>query len=443
MQSGKNPSPTDTRTSPPDQAVRRDRSPLRSKRPAGECAHLGVYVHFPWCLEKCPYCDFLSVKVPGAGADLSRARRRIPHQAYADAVIRELHLRAAALEEDSGEPDFLVGSIFFGGGTPSLWEPAQLGRVVAAVRSTLPTAKNPEITVECNPTSVSEQHFAQLLEVGINRVSVGVQAIDTQRLRFLGRLHDEFDGLAALGAARAAGMPSISADLIFGVFRQAPAEAVQDVLATLDSGIDHLSAYALTIEENTRFGALHRDGRLPLLDEELVARSFEEVSAALKARGLVHYEVSNYARPGQESQHNLGYWLGHDYLGLGTGAYGTVTRRSGRLRYRNLLVPERYLDAYQKLEAGQHSPFEAFLTEREPLCPETSIQEAILLGLRTTAGIEPARIADRFGAPFWTPERQEKKAQLVSSGRLGEKHGRLWVPSDQWLWVDGIIRELI
>lgn len=407
---------------------------------------MGVYVHFPWCLEKCPYCDFLSVKVSGANGNVDRARQLIPHQTYADAVIRELDFRSPALGTPAtagASERFLVESVFFGGGTPSLWNPEELGRVLAAVRSTLPTAEDLEVTVECNPTSVSERHFSKLLEAGVNRVSIGVQAIDGARLNFLGRWHDSAGGLAALRAARAAGVPRVSGDLIFGVHQQGPQDAARDVAAVIATGIEHLSAYALTIEPGTRFGALDRQGRLPLLEDDLVAQSFEKVSRTLTTAGFNHYEVSNYAKPGQESRHNMGYWLGQDYLGLGTGAYGTVTANLRRVRYRNLLVPERYIEAFAEPSRATETPFSTHVSDHEELPGETSIREALMLGLRTARGICPDQIGRRFGAPFWTPERLASKERLIAAGRLEETRGFLSIPPKDWLFADGIIRELM
>lgn len=411
---------------------------------------IGLYVHFPWCLEKCPYCDFLSIAVPRDSrekpASPAAARRWIPHRAYADAVLRELRMRLRTLP---AVPP--LRSIFFGGGTPSLWEPEEIGRIVAKARAAFAQSDHVEVTVECNPTSVDARHFERLLNAGVNRVSIGVQAIDDQRLAFLGRLHDERGGLAALHAAQQAGVPRISADLIFGVHRQAPAAAVRDAERVADTGVEHVSAYALTIEPGTRFGALHRTGRLPLLEDDLVAQSFEAVSDALTKAGLRHYEVSNFARPGAESRHNVGYWSGRDYLGLGTGAYGTVGLKDGsRVRYKNLLSPERYMEAFgtDGAEDGlpedlAFDPYSDRLSDREVIDAATSVSEAIMLGLRMAEGIEPAGIEQRFQVPFWTPERRRASEPLLRSGRLQQEEERLRIPPEHWLFADGIVRELM
>ena len=300
--------------------------------PSSPLTGLGIYVHFPWCLKKCPYCDFLSVavpsKVPGQPVSTAEARAQLPHAAYADAVIQELEIRTAQAWPDGNVPQ--VRSVFFGGGTPSLWHPRELGRVLKSIQGLFssPKSDNWEVTVECNPTSIDAAHLEALLEQGVNRVSIGVQALDNARLEFLGRLHDGAGGLAAVRTAIDVGVPRVSADLIFGVYKQTPEKALADVEAIAATGVGHISAYSLTIEPGTRFGALDARGKLPLLDDALVAESFEQVSQFLQASGFEHYEISNYARPGLRSVHNVGYWTGRDYLGVGTGAYGTVQLNS-------------------------------------------------------------------------------------------------------------------
>jgi oxygen-independent coproporphyrinogen-3 oxidase len=318
-----------------------------------------------------------------------------------------------------------------------------LGRVLRGLGDRLPLASDAEVTVECNPTSVTEGHFRSLLAVGVNRVSIGVQATDDQRLGFLGRLHDGASGLGALGAAHRARVPRVSADLIFGVAGQPPDAAVRDVRRVLDAGVSHISCYALTIEENTRFGALKRSGRLPLLADALVARSFVAVENALLEGGFLHYEISNYAMAGEESQHNLGYWLGRDYLGLGTGAYGTVTLQAGRLRYRNFLSPDRYMSAMESSADGTCDPFSTLVSEREELAPQTSLSEAIMLGLRLDRGISPDELADQTGATFWTTERRTAVDRLCQQEKLREKDGRLFIPREHWLFADGIVSQLL
>jgi oxygen-independent coproporphyrinogen-3 oxidase len=388
---------------------------------------LGIYVHFPWCLKKCPYCDFLSV---------AAARENIPHQSYADAVLRELSARLPLLD-----PGYRLETIFFGGGTPSLWATAELGRVLAGLLAAFAGSRTDdvEITAECNPTSLDETKARALRDVGVNRLSLGVQGLDAERLAFLGRLHDPNGGLGAAQAALASDMPRVSLDFIFGVAGQSAAAAAAEATTLANLGTTHLSAYALTIEPGTEFGARAKKGRLPLLEEATVADSFNAVDTALEQAGFEHYEISNFARQGHVSRHNLGYWRGYDYLGLGTGAWGTVTRADGRLRYRNSPSPERY-------QASQfREPFAVgdSCAVVEPLDAETSLRERIMLGLRVAEGLDLQAAAGELGVEPLPPERKRALDRLRERGRVEIADGRLRIPKSQWLFADGIISELL
>ncbi len=390
--------------------------------PLFDARSLGVYVHFPWCLRKCPYCDFLSV---------AAERPAIPHARYAAGVVAELERRAAGIGPKR------LSSVFFGGGTPSLWEPRELGRVLSAIRERFP-GSDPEVTVECNPTSLDEEHARALMDVGVGRLSIGVQGLDEQRLRFLGRLHDVAGGLAAVRAAVRAGVPRVSADLIFGVAGQSSREASDEARRIAELGVTHLSAYALTIEPGTQFGALAKKHRLPLLGEDAVAESFLAVDETLGALGFEHYEISNFARAGHVAGHNVGYWRGNDYLGLGTGAWGTLSLPEGRVRYRNTPSPERYLET-----DWTTADLERAVSELEPLSPQTSLSERILLGLRMADGVDLAEAARETGAAGWTPERERAAKRLIERGRLARDADRIWIPREAWLLADGTISELI
>lgn len=389
-------------------------------------SRIGVYVHFPYCLQKCPYCDFLSVP---------ELRERIPHRAYADAVLRELERRAPEL------PDRRARSVFFGGGTPSLWDPAELGRVLAGIRAQFECEDDLEVTVECNPSSFDRARAEALLAVSINRVSIGVQSLDAGRLAFLGRLHDRDGGLRAVRDALAAGVPRVSADLIFGVAGQTPADARREAETVADLGPTHLSAYALTIEPGTRFGELSRQKRLPLLDEDHVAESFREVESALEARGFEHYETSNYARLGHRSEHNLGYWRGAPYLGLGAGAFGTVTHCGETLRYRNTPAIERYLALSQGSDAALFAESE-LVSSVEKLDAKALLTERLMLGLRITEGVDVARASGSL-EPFWNPAREQRVERLIAAGRLERSGDVLRVTREGRLFVDGVVLELL
>ncbi|MCZ7681480.1 MAG: radical SAM family heme chaperone HemW [Sandaracinaceae bacterium] len=329
-----------------------------------------VYLHFPWCLAKCPYCDFASAAI---------RRGEVPHDAYADAVLSELERRASAL---AGRR---LTSVFFGGGTPSLWDAGALARVLSAVRAAFEEEEpGLEVTVECNPTSLDRAKAAALREAGVGRLSVGVQSLDAGRLRYLGRLHDPDGALRALRAASAE-MPRVSADLMFGMPGQRAGDFEEELERVLETGVRHVSAYALTIEPDTQFGALHRKGKLEVARDDDYAETFARAEEVLARAGFSHYEVSNYAQPGEEARHNLHYWAGGDYLGLGAGAVGCLAEGASARRWRNDPRPERYL------ERPGEEVFE------EPLEPEDRVREALMLGLRTARGVDLAALRDEDG----------------------------------------------
>ena len=390
---------------------------------------LGIYVHFPWCLRKCGYCDFLSV-----AAD----RSAIPHHAYADSVVAELDRRISLVRPAS------LRSVYIGGGTPSLWSPAAVGRVLEVLAGRFATTDDLEITVECNPSSFDGATARGLRAAGVNRVSLGVQSLDDARLVFLERLHDARSAVAALEAARTAGFARVSADLIYGVAGQSPSDAALEAARLAALGPTHVSAYTLTIEPATPFAARARQGTLPLLHDDLVAESFLAVDTALAEAGFEHYEISNFARAGHVSRHNLGYWHGRDYLGLGCGAWGTVTLRDGRrTRYRNSPEPATYLRA----AAESNDPFRAtvggLVSETEVIDPETAMRERIMLGLRLAGGIDVEHAARSLGVEPWPPAREQAAARLVARDRLVRDGPILRIPPHAWLVADGTIAELL
>ncbi len=399
-----------------------------------------VYIHFPWCLEKCPYCDFVSYK---------SERPAIPSEAYADAVIAEFDARAATIGEGLDERRFI--SIFVGGGTPSLWAIESLGRVLNRLRERLTFVADAEVTVECNPSSLTEDHARALRSIGVNRLSVGVQSLDDNELRFLGRLHDAQGAIDALDAARAAGFSRLSGDLIYALPSQAHDASLPMAGRLLDLGLTHLSAYQLTIEPGTRFGELAKRGRLPLADEGASADAFLALDAFVESRGLRHYEVSNFAVPGQESRHNVGYWRGLEYLALGCGAYGywrmeAQGNPSHGLRYRNEVIAEKYMHSARTMAPGV--PFidddsaRTTTVSVEALDGETLVKERIMLGLRLADGFDVTAAAQDLCVPIVTRERERAVAKMVSRGRLVEEGSRWRVPKDKWLLVDGTAAEL-
>ena len=369
-----------------------------------------VYVHFPWCLEKCPYCDFVSYKT---------SREAIDHRAYADAVLREADVRAGWMHGRR------VASVFFGGGTPSLWEPEQLGRVLAGLRARFAFETDVEITVECNPTSLDGERAQRLAETGVNRLSIGVQSLRDHELRFLGRLHDSAGAIAAVRAALASPIARVSGDLIFGLPEQAPADAAAQAVTLAELGLRHLSCYQLTVEPKTRFGELAKRGKLPLATDDAMADAFLAIDEALTARGFRHYETSNYSHPGHEARHNLGYWRGEEYLGLGCGAYGFARLERGTgVRWRNQLLPDAYIAATDPT------------LDREELDAGALLRERIMLGLRLDDGFDLAAAADDLGIEAFTPPRKRAIERLVAQGRLSLDGMNLQVPRAARLFTD-------
>ena len=381
-----------------------------------------VYVHFPWCLAKCPYCDFVSYAAP---------RDSIDHEGYADAVLSELALRVPELLGDSA---LRIASIFFGGGTPSLWAPRALGRVLAGIKSALACDEaNLEVTVECNPTSLDLESARALHSEGVNRLSIGTQSLRADQLKYLGRLHDPDGARVALHAALSSGVPRVSTDLIFGLPGEPPELAAAEASALADLGLSHLSCYQLTIEPGTQFGELAKRGRLPRADDGMVADSFLAIDEALSRRCFGHYEISNYAKPGEEARHNLGYWRGEEYVGLGCAAFGFLRHggaASDAVRYRNDPDPRRYVESTKSAGALEGR------TTRELLDAEALLRERIMLGLRLATGIDLEAAANELGVRGWTFERSREAARLEERGRLVREGSQIRLSPRAWLWAD-------
>jgi putative oxygen-independent coproporphyrinogen III oxidase len=377
-----------------------------------------VYVHFPWCLQKCPYCDFASASI---------RRPEVPHRGYADAVLAELAWRRESLADET------LASVFFGGGTPSLWAPTEIGRVLAAIRASFTReADDLEVTVECNPSSLDRSGARGLREVGVTRLSIGVQSLDDSQLRFLGRLHDADGALRAVEAALLE-VPRVSADLMFGLPSQPSGQGAEQARRMVALGLSHLSLYALTIEPETQFGKLHEKGRLPIAREDDVADAFESIEGAMREAGFEHYEVSNYARPGQRARHNEHYWRGGAYLGLGAGAVGCLREAPGSARrYRNESKPELYI---QRSSAAKVEVFQ------EPLGPQETVREHFMLGLRTQDGVDLQAVEHAAGVPPLAG-RERALAPLLATGTVLLDGVNLRVPQTRWLHMDSIIAKL-
>jgi oxygen-independent coproporphyrinogen III oxidase len=383
---------------------------------------LGVYVHFPFCSVRCPYCDF--------AVD---TRPEIPHDLYADAVIAELAARAGWFQ--GAGP---LVSIYFGGGTPGLWRPDALGRVIAAARATFgaPPAADLEITVEVNPGEVDAVHLRALRAAGVNRLSIGVQALEDRLLVALGRNHDAAAGPAAVAAARAAGFDNLSIDLIFGVPGQTRDDWGRAIEGAVALAPEHLSAYALTIERGTAFGARDRAGDLPRPDDEAVAAMFEAARDGFAAAGLAPYEVSSYARPGRRARHNQLYWSLAPYLGVGASAASfRPLSDGGGWRFSNPRATDVYLAAAR---AGGGSPAVRHVERRSA---DDLENEAVWLGLRTVDGLDRAAHQARHGRDPLAG-RESSLAAFVSSGWLAVDEQRLRLTPSGVLFADEIASKL-
>ena len=376
--------------------IRRRETPDPSEGVFDASRPLGIYVHFPFCSVRCPYCDF--------AVD---TRAAIPHDPYADAVVAELETRRPWFTAGDAVP--ALRSIYFGGGTPGLWRPDALGRVLEAARRAFgaPPAADLEITVEANPGEVSGEHLRALRGLGVNRLSLGVQAFEDGLLRGIGRNHDAAAAPTAVAAARAAGFERLSCDLMYGVPGQTMEHWRRSVDALVALQPEHVSAYALTVERGTAFGALDRAGKLARPDDEAVAEMFTWGRQALADAGYQHYEVSSYARPGQRSVHNGLYWSGAAYLGLGASAasFRPLTDGSG-WRFTNPRATDTYL--------GDPRPADA-----ERRTPQALENEALWLALRTSDGVDRAAHTRRHGAdPLAPPARAGEARRCVEAGWL-------------------------
>ncbi|HEU0311547.1 MAG TPA: radical SAM family heme chaperone HemW [Sphingomicrobium sp.] len=328
---------------------------------------LALYVHWPFCVSKCPYCDFNS-----------HVRASIDQDEWRSALLADLAHEAVLL------PDHQLSSIFFGGGTPSLMEPSTVEAIVAAARDYWPASENLEVTLEANPNSAEAARFAELAKAGVNRISLGLQSFDDDALAFLGRAHSADEGLQALDAAQAA-VDRVSFDLIYAL----PGDTEAGWSVTLDRalslGTEHLSLYQLTIEPGTRFATMVAKHVFDPLDAEIAASLFELTHERTAAAGLPAYEISNHARPGAESRHNLAYWRYRDYAGVGPGAHG---RRNGMRTVRHK-KPENFLAAVSRNGHG--------LSDEELLTPQEAAHEALVMGLRLAEGIDGPALSGHLG----------------------------------------------
>ena len=381
---------------------------------ADEQKAFGVYIHWPFCLSKCPYCDFNS-HVRHAGIDEAR---------FARAFAAEIAATAARV------PGRTVSTIFLGGGTPSLMQPATVAALLDAVAKHWRVAPDAEITLEANPTSVEATRFRGYRAAGVNRVSLGVQALDDGALAELGRLHSAREALDAVAVARAA-FERYSFDLIYARPRQTPRDWANELKRALAEAGEHLSLYQLTIEAETPFAVLHAAGKLKTPDEDAARALYDTTQEVCAVHGLPAYEVSNHARPGGECRHNLIYWRMHEYAGVGPGAHGRLDVGGERHATATEKRPEVWLAQVETRGEG--------LVTDDVLIREEIADEFLLMGLRLAEGIDIARYAALAGRPL-DPERI---AALCENGMIETTAGgRLRVSASGFPVLDAVVADL-
>ena len=378
---------------------------MNASQPSNSPA-LALYVHWPFCVSKCPYCDFNS-----------HVRDVVDQDAWRKALLADLAHEAALL------PGRRLGSFFFGGGTPSLMPPETVAAVIDAATAAWAPVGDIEITLEANPSSVEAARFADLAAAGVNRVSLGLQALDDAALEFLGRAHGVDEGLAALATAQRE-FRRVSFDLIYARPGQSVASWEAELGRALSFGTEHLSLYQLTIEPGTRFATLAAKGELRIPDDDTAADLWEVTQSLTAAAGLLRYEVSNHARPGAESRHNLAYWRYTDYAGVGPGAHG---RRGGLATLRHK-KPENWLAAVQRNGHG--------MQEETPLTVAERATEALVMGLRLAGGIDLAGID-----PLYIDS--AAVIRLEAHGLIASAPDHLRVTAEGMPVLEAILREVV
>ena len=374
----------------------------------------GVYIHWPFCLSKCPYCDFNS-HVRHGGIDEAR---------HVAGYLREMETMAAR----TGSRE--VTSIFFGGGTPSLMKPATVAAILDGIAKHWNVAPDVEVSLEANPTSVEAERFRGFRSAGVNRVSLGVQALDDISLKELGRLHTADEAMKAVGIARSV-FDRYSFDLIYARPNQTPATWADELKRAIAEAAEHLSLYQLTIEADTPFFALHANGKLVTPDEDTSRALYDTTQEICDAHGLSAYEISNHARAGAQCRHNLVYWRGDDYVGIGPGAHGRIVENGRRVATATEKRPESWLMRVESLGHG--------LVVDEALNREERADEYLLMGLRLAEGIDPKRFEEIAGRPL-----DEDRIRILRAEGAVEttKNGYLRVTQSAFPILDAVVADL-
>jgi len=374
----------------------------------------GLYIHWPFCAAKCPYCDFNS-----------HVRAQAPEEDWISSILAELD-HVAALQ---GETRPIVRTVFFGGGTPSLMSGGAVARVLDRIAKLWRRSNDVEVTLEANPASADAARFAAYRAAGVNRLSLGMQALNDADLKALGRLHDVAEAKAALALAQK-NFDRVSLDLIYARPSQTVAAWRRELKEALGFGTEHLSLYQLTIEPATPFAALHRTGALKIPDDDHAAALYETTQELTRAAGLPAYEISNHARPGAEARHNLLYWRYGTYAGVGPGAHGRLDIDGARVATLTEKLPERWHDRVRREGHG--------FTQWQAIESDEAAQEHLLVNLRLAEGIDLAALRTRW---HWTPD-EVTVATLIDQGLLTRRDGRLAATPRGRLVLNAVIAAL-
>jgi oxygen-independent coproporphyrinogen-3 oxidase len=386
-----------------------------------------LYVHIPYCLVKCPYCDFNAY-----------GGRSWPEERYLDALCAEFQHALEYVWQDNQDKqqDKQIETIYFGGGTPSLFAPASIDRFLTLASRLCRLAPDLEITLEADPASVTKETLSGFRAVGVNRLSLGVQSFQPNLLKTLGRLHTQEDALQAISWAREAGFSNLNIDIMFAVPGQTAALLADDLSRAFSCLPTHISIYNLTYEEHTPFFSQRQKGQLQPVDEDAEVDMYGQIQAACRAHGYHHYEISNFARPGFPSQHNTRYWTGESYLGLGAGAHSFAAEPDWGMRWSNERNPKTYMDkALSALSYGSTRSFEERLTR------DQAVGEFLFLNLRQLNGFDPAVFADRFGMSLM--ETFPQLSDFITEGLMQAEAGRLKLTAEGLLVADTIFASFV
>ncbi|MBX7138063.1 MAG: radical SAM family heme chaperone HemW [Oligoflexia bacterium] len=385
---------------------------------------ISIYIHIPFCLHKCPYCDFNTY-----------ALATFPEREYTAAILSELDYRATLAEWRGRE----VQTIYFGGGTPSIFEARSIARILQSISRLFPVSNRAEISLEANPGTIDTELLGELREAGINRLSIGAQSFSRELLKVLGRMHSPEQIEAAVLSARTVGFSNVSLDLIYGVPGQSPEQWEAELGAAALLKVDHISAYGLTIEKGTPFYQSYRRGLLRLPPEDAVVSMMELANSTLPELGYKHYEISNFAREGFEARHNLAYWNGADYLGIGAGAHSFVRCEppfgdNHGMRWSNFALPNKYIK-----EVSSHGQAEGW---RDTLSKSDAIFEFFFLGLRRIEGVKDSEFKAKFNLeikqsyPFIID-------MLMEQGLVEFESGNLRLSDKGILLADSVIEHFV